>query len=448
MSEFEEMVKKYNAATPEGASREVPPPPDEAGGAETHITQHFEMTPTSSTAEIGVQTDVSYDCKIDTVVPPPGLRGKTALASEARRRKKASTKAAKKTEKISCHNVDVSDLSGPPVGRDDHELEDKVELLIKIPSAAPGEDDKLHEDVPQQPRECGNLGRSSDTEPGEMSTFEEEIINIEYIIPVMEGLNTYEEVEPATENLRDDSPGADLHFDFDTLEEQISIMEKLDSEYEKKHAEITGKKILKDLGTLTAVKKLKVLGEQQINAIGRQTKKGAKMMSAKTLDENGFVKIEKGITSDSGASDTVAPEELFGDYPLDASPGSLSNVWYVGAGGERIKNQGQRSILMLTKEKHLRWMTVQVAKVKNMLGSVSKNNDCGQRVVYDKSESFIMDKVSGEKVNLERTKGVFRYDGWVVPYAMVKTGHVTYIGKEGKKLRIEVNKEASFSRQV
>ena len=103
---------------------------------------------------------------------------------------------------------------------------------------------------------------------------------------------------------------------------------------------------------------------------------------------------------------------------------------------------------MLTKEKHLRWMTVQVAKVKKMLGSVSKSNDCGQRVVCDKAESYIMDKASGEKVNMERAKGVFRYDGWVVPYSMIKTGHVTYIGKDGKKLNIAVNKEASFSMQV
>ena len=79
---------------------------------------------------------------------------------------------------------------------------------------------------------------------------------------------------------------------------------------------------------------------------------------------------------------------------------------------------------------------------------MSKNNDCGQRVVYDKAESYIMDKASGEKVNLERAKGVFKYDGCVVPYSMIKTGHVTYIGKDGKKLKIEVNKEASFSRQV
>ena len=141
----------------------------------------------------------------------------------------------------------------------------------------------------------------------------------------MEGLNTSEEV--AEHAARDESPG---HFDFDILEEQIQTMEQLDSEYELKHAEITGKakKIIKDLNTITIAPKLKLLGEQQINAIGRQTKKGAKMMSIKTLDENGFVKIEKGITSDSGASDTVAPEELFGDYPLEASPGSISNVWY------------------------------------------------------------------------------------------------------------------------
>ena len=116
MNDFEEMVKMYNAATPEGASREVPPPPDEAGEeAETHITEHFSMTPTSPTAEIGVQTDVSYDCMIERIVTvdgPPGLRERTSLASEARRRKKVNTKAAK-TKKIAiellspCHIANV-----------------------------------------------------------------------------------------------------------------------------------------------------------------------------------------------------------------------------------------------------------------------------------------------------------------------------------------------------
>ena len=133
---------------------------------------------------------------------------------------------------------------------------------------------------------------------------------------------------------------------------------------------------------------------------------------------------------------------------MQDSPGSLANVWYVGAGGERIKNKGQRQILVLAKEKHLRWLTVQVAKVKKMLGSVSKNIDHGQVVVYDKAESYIMDKASGEKVHLDRLKGVFKYDGWVVPYHMIKSGFITCTGKNGKNIRVEVNKEASFSRQV
>ena len=32
-------------------------------------------------------------------------------------------------------------------------------------------------------------------------------------------------------------------------------------------------------------------------------------------DENGFIKIRDGVTSDSGASDTVAPEDLFASLP-------------------------------------------------------------------------------------------------------------------------------------
>ena len=134
------------------------------------------------------------------------------------------------------------------------------------------------------------------------------------------------------------------------------------------------------------------------------------------------------------------------DYPLKDSPGSLANVWYVGAGGERIKNQGQKQVLVLTKEKHLRWLTVQVAKVKKMLGSVSKNNDCNQRVVYD-DESYILDKASGEKVMLDRVKGVFKFDAWVVPFAMIKTGKVKYNGADGKSVTVPVNRDASFTRQ-
>ena len=44
--------------------------------------------------------------------------------------------------------------------------------------------------------------------------------------------------------------------------------------------------------------------------------------------------------------------------------------------------------MILTREKLLRRITVQVARVKKTVGSVGKNVDCNQRVVYD-TESVI-----------------------------------------------------------
>ena len=49
-------------------------------------------------------------------------------------------------------------------------------------------------------------------------------------------------------------------------------------------------------------------------------------------DENGFVQVVHGCTSDSGAADTVGPEDLAEDYPLEESYGSKNNIHYVGAG--------------------------------------------------------------------------------------------------------------------
>ena len=58
-----------------------------------------------------------------------------------------------------------------------------------------------------------------------------------------------------------------------------------------------------------------------------------------------------------------------------------------------------------------------------------------------------MDTVSGQKVNLNRVKGVFKYDAWVVPYAMIRRGQVTYINENGKSCTVNVDRDASFSRQ-
>ena len=114
-----------------------------------------------------------------------------------------------------------------------------------------------------------------------------------------------------------------------------------------------------------------------------------------------------------------------------------------------MKNLGQRRILVLTKEKKLRWLTVQVAKVKKLLGSVSRNNDCDQDVIYSKGKhgSYIKDNKSGEKIQLTRSRGTFKFDIWVVPYNTVKSGVVTYRDDTGAKKSVRVNNTQGSIRQ-
>ena len=121
-------------------------------------------------------------------------------------------------------------------------------------------------------------------------------------------------------------------------------------------------------------------------------------------------------------------------------------MWYVGPGGQRIKNRGQKTVLMLTKVKKLRWTTFQIAKVKKIPVGVSKNLDAGQRVVYD-DDSYIEDKATLDKVMLERARGVFKFEAHAVPYDMVKAGVVVYTDASGKLRKVKVDKDSSFSRQ-
>ena len=152
-----------------------------------------------------------------------------------------------------------------------------------------------------------------------------------------------------------------------------------------------------------------------------------------------------GGTSDSGAADTVAPEELFTDYPLKESPGSKADLWYVGAGGQRIKNKGQRVILVMTRENKSRWITVQVAAVKKVRISVSKNNEADNEVIYRKSGSFIRDEKNGDKLALNPSRGTFVLDMWVVPYEMIKSGVVKYKDINGTLKHAKVSQQLSFS---
>ena len=167
-------------------------------------------------------------------------------------------------------------------------------------------------------------------------------------------------------------------------------------------------------------------------------------------DTNGFRVLVNGMTSDSGAGDTVGPEDAFPEYPLVPSPGSIRGLHYVAANNQKMKNMGQKRVLMMTREGQLRWVTVQIVAVKKTLASVSRSNDNGYDVIYSKKSSHMMEISSGKKTQLRRERGVFVLDCWIVPYNIAMSGRVNYVTLDGQRKSVNVGtaNTEGFSRQA
>ena len=58
-------------------------------------------------------------------------------------------------------------------------------------------------------------------------------------------------------------------------------------------------------------------------------------------------------------------------------------------------------------------ITVQMADVSKVLGSVSKFEDAGNTVVFSKKGSYIENDATGAKTQLFRENGVYYFDMWI-----------------------------------
>ena len=96
-------------------------------------------------------------------------------------------------------------------------------------------------------------------------------------------------------------------------------------------------------------------------------------------------KMKRGITMDTGAHHNVMPKRMVGRRPIRSSKGSRAGMKYVGAGGERISNEGEVDFPFETIEGHKQSMIFQIAEVNKPLGSVAYFVDRNYRVVYDKN---------------------------------------------------------------
>ena len=125
-----------------------------------------------------------------------------------------------------------------------------------------------------------------------------------------------------------------------------------------------------------------------------------------------WVEIE--ITIDSGACDTVMPENMCPHISLLASESSRAGLEYEVANGEGLPNLGEKKCLMMTEDSNIMKRVIfQCADVHKALLSVSRVADLGYECVLGKNGGQFRDVVTGDVVPLHRRGNLYVMRAWV-----------------------------------
>ena len=118
------------------------------------------------------------------------------------------------------------------------------------------------------------------------------------------------------------------------------------------------------------------------------------------------------LAVDSGASETVVPEDLILSAETVDGVASRRGVQYEVANGVKLPNLGEKKFIGTTSEGIQRKLTAQVCNVNKGLLSVMKVVKAGHRVVFDADGSYIQDKRSGEYMQLTEKNGLYMLRMW------------------------------------
>ncbi len=116
---------------------------------------------------------------------------------------------------------------------------------------------------------------------------------------------------------------------------------------------------------------------------------------------------------DSGATETVVSEGMPTRVDIVEGAASRIGVTYEVANGLRIPNLGEKKFCGISAEGCRRGLTAQVCDVNKALLSVSRLVKQGHRVVFDDENSFIEDKITGERMRLAEENGMYALTLWV-----------------------------------
>ena len=116
---------------------------------------------------------------------------------------------------------------------------------------------------------------------------------------------------------------------------------------------------------------------------------------------------------DSGATETVVGENMLTSVAIVEGAAARLGVTYEVANGVRIPNLGEKRFSGFSAEGCQRGLTAQVCDVNKALLSVSRLVKQGHRVVFDDDNSYVEDKITGEKMWLTEENGMYALTLWV-----------------------------------
>ena len=120
-----------------------------------------------------------------------------------------------------------------------------------------------------------------------------------------------------------------------------------------------------------------------------------------TAPEDELYEVE--LTADTGACDTVVPKLMCPGIPITPSVQSLRGMEYEVATGEPIPNLGETRCEMGTEGASApKFISVQVADVRNALLSPSRCRDMGFDSWFGEAFGCLIDTVTGEVIPLQR----------------------------------------------
>ena len=132
-------------------------------------------------------------------------------------------------------------------------------------------------------------------------------------------------------------------------------------------------------------------------------------------EEAGWVKIR--VIPDSGAIESVAPNDMAPDYSIYPSAGSQRGQHYVTASGDEIPNEGEQYLPSVSSDGTVSEQRWQMAAVTRPLQSVGALCDSGNRVIFGRGGGVAQNLYTGETTSFVRENGTYIMDLWIPPAA-------------------------------